>query len=281
MAQLNSLVRPMRKTDLAQVKSLILRDRISNSFIESRLWEMQYETFNLHEELYVYEVNSEIVSALYNGANTIPLETNPESQLAFANKLIESNRRSSSLLGSVNEVMGLWKILKPYWGIARDVRANQPLLNIDQPPLLAPDPLVRRALPREIDLILPACISMFTEEVGVSPVSAGGLNAYRSRISELISAGRSLVRIDRGEVVFKAEIGLVTDAVCQVQGVWVPPQYRGRGYAKAGMAAVVNYARRHFAPNVSLYVNDYNERARAIYKKVGFVQHSTFATVLF
>lgn len=271
----------MRKADLAQVKSLILRDRISHGFIDSRLWEMQYETFNKHEEILVYESASGIESALYHGANTVPLETNPASQDAFAKHLIKGNRRSSSLVGPVNEVLGLWKLLKPHWGIARDVRANQPMLNIDQPPLLAPDPLVRRALPREIDLLLPACISMFTEEVGVSPVSAGGLNAYRSRISELIGAGRSLVRIDRGEVIFKAEIGLATDAVCQVQGVWVPPQYRGRGYAKAGMAAVVNYARRHFAPNVSLYVNDYNERARTIYKKVGFVQHSTFATVLF
>lgn len=271
----------MRKTDLAQVKSLILRDKISHSFIESRLHQMQYETFNLHEEILVYENNNEIVSALYNGANTIPLETNPESQVAFAEKLLATNQRSSSLVGPVNEVLGLWKVLKTNWGIARDVRANQPLLNIDQPPLLAPDPLVRRALPREIDLLLPACISMFTEEVGISPVLAGGLSAYRTRISELISSGRSLVRIDRGEVIFKAELGVVTDSVCQVQGVWVPPQYRGRGYAKAGMAAVVNYARRHFAPNVSLYVNDYNERARAIYKKVGFVQHSTFATVLF
>ena len=271
----------MRKTDLAQVKSLSIRDRVSNAFIESRLWEMQYETFNLHEEILVFESDQEIQSALYHGANTIPLETNPISQKAFAQYLIQAKRRSSSLVGPVNEVLALWKLFKPHWGIARDIRANQPLLNIDQPPLLAPDPLVRRVLPREIDLLLPACISMFTEEVGVSPVTGGGLNAYRARISEMISAGRSLARIDRGEVVFKAEIGVVTDAVCQVQGVWVPPQYRGRGFAKAGMAAVVDYARRHFAPNVSLYVNDYNERARAIYKKVGFTQHSTFATVLF
>lgn len=271
----------MRRSDLPQVQKLIKKDPISHAFLANRLTEMQYEPFNTLNEIYVYEVDSIIESALYHGANTVPIETNSQSQAAFAETLHDVQRRSASLVGPVSEVLGLWKLLKPRWGIARDIRANQPVLNIDQAPLLAPDPLVRRAFAREIDLLLPACVSMFTEEVGISPVSGGGLNAYRMRIAELISSGRSLVRIDRGEVVFKAEIGVVSDSVCQVQGVWAPPQYRGRGYAKAGMAAVVNYARLNLAPNVSLYVNDYNERARAIYKKVGFVQHSTFATVLF
>jgi predicted GNAT family acetyltransferase len=271
----------MRRSDLPGVKALINKDPISHSFLANRLIEMQNEPFNHHEEIYVYEKGGQITSALYHGANTVPIETNADSQSAFAWTLVDLERRSSSLVGPVDEVLGLWKLLKPFWGIARDIRANQPMLNINQPPLLAPDPLVRRTFAREVDLLLPACVSMFTEEVGVSPVSGGGLNAYRMRIAELISSGRSLVRIDRGEVVFKAEVGIVTDSVCQIQGVWVPPQYRGRGYGKAGMAAVVSYARMHFAPNVSLYVNDYNERARAIYKQVGFAQHSTFATVLF
>lgn len=281
MADVKASVRPMWREDLPQVKNLINRDPISHSFLANRLLEMQKEPFNLHDEIYVYENDALIESVLYHGANTIPIETHSQSQVAFAKMLVNINRRSSSLVGPVNEVLGLWKLLKPHWGSAREERVNQPLLNIDQPPLLAPDPLVRRALAKETELLLPACVAMFTEEVGISPVSAGGLSAYRARINELVSTGRSLVRIDRGEIIFKAEIGVVTDLVCQIQGVWVPPQYRGRGYAKAGMAAVVNYARNHFSPNVSLYVNDYNERARAIYKKVGFIQHSTFATVLF
>jgi len=40
------------------------------------------------------------------------------------------------------------------------------------------------------------------------------------------------------QVMFKAEIGAVTPQACQVQGVWVRPELRGRGLAVAGMAAV-------------------------------------------
>ena len=47
------------------------------------------------------------------------------------------------------------------------------------------------------------------------------------------------------------------------------------------MATVVDYARRRFAPTVSLYVNGYNVPARRAYERVGFERVGTFATVLF
>jgi predicted GNAT family acetyltransferase len=121
---------------------------------------------------------------------------------------------------------------------------------------------------------------MFTEEVGVSPVSGGLMSAYRSRIAELIAEGRALARIEDGRVMFKAEIGAASAQACQVQGVWVEPELRQRGLAAPGMAAVVDYARRAIAPTVSLYVNDFNTAARRTYERVGFQEIGTFATIL-
>jgi uncharacterized protein len=66
-----------------------------------------------------------------------------------------------------------------------------------------------------------------------------------------------------------------------VQGVWVPPELRGRGLAAPGMAAVVELAREAVAPVVSLYVNEYNEAARATYRRVGFTDVGAFMSVLF
>jgi hypothetical protein len=133
----------------------------------------------------------------------------------------------------------------------------------------------------ELDILLPASVAMFTEEVGVSPIGPDGGGAYRARVRELIDGGRAYARIEDGRVVFKAEIGAVTPLACQVQGVWVRPELRGRGLAEAGMAALVNDALRRVAPVVSLYVNDYNRPARAAYRRVGFTQIATFASVLF
>jgi Predicted acetyltransferase len=144
-----------------------------------------------------------------------------------------------------------------------------------------PDPLVRRVRPEEFGILLPACVAMFTEEVGVSPDNGDGGALYRSRVAELIRIGRSFARIEDGQVVFKAEIGAVTPQVCQIQGVWVHPDRRGRGHAVAGMAAVVEQCLRYFAPLATLYVNDFNGPARAVYKRVGFKEVDTFMSVLF
>ncbi len=79
---------------------------------------------------------------------------------------------------------------------------------------------------------------------------------------------------------FKAEVGSVGTGVCQIQGVWVDPEFRGQGLAAPGMAAVVELARQ-IAPVVTLYVNAFNMPARAAYERVGFQTIETFATILF
>jgi uncharacterized protein len=146
---------------------------------------------------------------------------------------------------------------------------------------VTPDPLVRAVRPDEIDLLLPASIAMFTEEVGVSPIAGDGGNLYRARVSELVQLGRSFARIDDGRVIFKAEVGAATSAACQIQGVWVDPALRGQGLSVAGMAAVVSACRATIAPVVSLYVNDFNVAARRAYERVGFVDVDIFMSVLF
>jgi predicted GNAT family acetyltransferase len=161
------------------------------------------------------------------------------------------------------------------------VRPGQPHLEISSDPLVDPDPFVRVSRPGEVDTLYPACVAMYTEEVGVSPEDHGGSSLYRARVAQLVSRGWSFVRIQDGRVVFKAEIAAASPHACQVQGVYVAPDRRGEGLGAAGMAAVVDLALRHIAPVVSLYVNEHNEAARRVYEKVGFRQTATFTTIMF
>ena len=274
-------VRGVSGRDLDAVRDLIARDPVANCFLDGRVAIAGVDPWRLGGDLWGYVEDDRLVSLLYCGANLVPVSTTPAARAAFAARLRQSGRRCSSFVGPADEVLDLWRLLEPAWGPAREVRTCQPLLAIDRDPGITADPQVRRTTPAEIDRVLPACVDMFTEEVGVSPVAGGTGAAYRARILDLIRAGRSFVRMDGGEVLFKAEVGAVSTAACQVQGVWVAHAMRGHGLAAPALAAVVQEARASIAPVVSLYVNDFNTAARKAYARVGFEQVGEFATVLF
>ena len=287
---LRSPVRPLEDVDHTAVLDLCERDPVANVFVSSRVAAVGVRPHRLGGELWGYWRRGRLASACWAGANLVPVEADGAAVEAFAARARRQGRRSSSIVGPADAVLGLWEHLEPAWGRAREVRPEQPLLAIHGDPVAAPDPLVRRTTETDLDVIHPACVAMFSEEVGYSPELGDGGVAYRRRVNELVQGGRSFARIEdvdgRRQVLFKAELGAVAPGVVQVQGVWVHPSRRGEGLAAPGMAAVVELTRRYFVhggrpPVVSLYVNSYNTPAVAAYQRVGFTRVGTFATVLF
>jgi len=260
---------------------LCAADPVANVFVASRIRAFGLDPGRLGAQAWGLEQGGRLVALCYAGANLVPVQAGPQAVTAFAERALRQGRRCSSIVGASAAVGELWRLLRPYWGPARDVRAAQPLMAIDGPSPVDPDPAVRRVRLDEIDTLLPASIAMFTEEVGISPLTGDGGASYRARVAELIRSGRAFARIEDGQVIFKAEVGAATPQACQVQGVWVHPDFRGRGLAAPGMAAVVRLARASISPVVSLYVNDFNTPARATYVRAGFHEVGEFTSVLF
>jgi predicted GNAT family acetyltransferase len=274
-------VRVLDDRDLSAVLEALHRDPVANVFVQSRVEAVGLQPWRLGAELWGYQSDGLLTGLAYAGANLVPICGDDRALRAFADRARRQGRRCSSIVGPAGLVGPIWSALQDAWGPGRDVRPCQPLMVADVVPDVAPDAGVRRVRPDEIDVLLPASIAMFTEEVGVSPIAGDGGTLYRSRVAELVQAGRSFARIDDGRVVFKAEVGAVTAAACQIQGVWVAPELRGRRLSVAGMAAVVTECLASIAPAVSLYVNDYNAPARRAYERVGFRQVGSFMSVLF
>ncbi|MGV9329970.1 GNAT family N-acetyltransferase [Streptosporangium sandarakinum] len=273
--------RVLDDNDRDEVLALLDADPVANVFVASRVRAVGLSPARLGGQMWGFGPRGGLTALCYAGANLVPVNAGHDAVHAFADRARRQGRRCSSIVGPIEAVGPLWERLEPHWGPARAVRWAQPVMAATRPSPVPIDPLVRRVRPDEFDILLPACVAMFTEEVGVSPELGDGGALYRSRVAELIRIGRSYARIEDGRVVFKAEIGAVTPLACQVQGVWVHPALRGRGHAVAGMAAVVKHALDCFAPVVSLYVNDYNAPARAVYRKAGFEEVGTFMSVLF
>lgn len=274
--------RVLEPSDLGAALAVLESEPVTNAFVTSRVQIAGLDPWRLGGEMWGWYADGHLRSLCYSGANLVPICATPEAVRAFADRARRAGRRCSSIVGPAGPTTQLWRLLEPGWGPAREVRANQPVMVTESPSAdVAPDPLVRRVRKDEMDVLMPACVAMFTEEVGVSPLAGDGGLLYQARVAELITAGRSFARIEDGKVVFKAEIGATTAQACQIQGVWVAPEFRGRGLSETGMAAVLRYALADVAPIVSLYVNDYNTPARKAYRRIGFRETGAFMSVLF
>jgi len=275
-------IRALDVHSIDQVKTLIEQDPVRHCFLAARLEQSKQSRFRpSYPDLIGYFDDGKLKSLLMTGANLVPVNTSLIARQEFAAALTRSGRRSSSIVGPAEEVMDLWSRVSDSWGPAREVRANQPVMAIRKNSPVEIDHDVRYSNHSDLEELLPACIAMFTEEVGISPTSNGGGSAYRNRISELVSGRRSFVKYLGSELVFKAEVGTVGAGVAQIQGVWVKPEFRGQGISVPAMAAVVKLILADLAPVVSLYVNDYNEVALNTYRSAGFEHVDTFATILF
>ncbi len=279
MLRTHSRVRALTTADRDQALEVCARDTRTNVFVAARILDGALATFP--GAMLGYAEGPGLQSLCWVSANLVPVGCDGEALAAFASKMRRLRHHCSSVFGPAEMVLPLWESLRPSWGAPRAIRTHQPVLATagPLPPDLPVDPSVRRARFDEVDLVMPAAAAMFTEEIGYPPYRGSG-HVYRQGIASLIREGHTFVRVEDGEIVFKADVGSVALGVAQVQGVWVAPRWRGQGLAGPAMAAVVEQVRAEIAPVVTLYVNDFNTAARATYARVGFTEIGSFATVL-
>lgn len=281
MVRTSPSIRVLGPSDVAAALALVAADPVANVFADYRTRITQLDTRWLGGEMWGYFEDDRLVSMCHVGANLVPVNATPRACDAFVERALRAGPRSSTIVGPHDSVALLWAGLEEHWPRPRDFRWNQPHMVATSPPPMAGDRLVRRTTKEEGDVLYPACVAMYTEEVGISPEIDGGKDLYRARVNQLIGRGWSFSRIEDGRVVFKAEVACATPSACQIQGVYVDPDLRGQGLCGAGMATVVDICLREIAPVVSLYVNAHNAPARAAYTRTGFQQVGTFATLMF
>jgi uncharacterized protein len=275
-------VRVLDDRDLDDVLRLLAADPVANTVVAARVEAAQtLDGARLGGDVVGVGDPGRLLAAAFCSGNLVPIGGDFGSWTVLGRHLATRRRACSSIVGPASAVAILWPSLSRRWGSARMIRATQPLLVIDRPPLAAIDPAVRPAQFEDVGRYLPAASAMFAEELGLSAQDGADRPGYRARLAQLIVTGHALVRVDEaGAVVFKAELAAVSSQCCQVQGVWVRPDLRRRGLGTGAMAAVIDYALRR-APQVSLYVNDFNYPARRLYDRLGMRQVGTLSTVLF
>ncbi len=229
-----------------------------------------------------------IRGACYYGPQIVPNAETSEARTAFGLRL-RRDRAPYMLVGSRPDVEGFWNAVPQRTPVPRLVRASQPLLALDRAraahhpvpsrvPIAAADLDIGIATPADADDIVPSAALMIAGEVGEDPRRTSV--DFHERTARAIAAGSWWRLRVRGELAFICSVGAEMSATAQIQSVWTPPAMRGRGLATAALHAICARLLERY-PTVSLYVNDFNAPALALYERVGFQRVGEFATMIF
>jgi len=265
-------IKSLTDSDAPAALRFLERDPLINVYLISRLLEDRSASASQMVEV---RFNGQIVVVASLATNVV-LAADPEAPKEITNAAIGViAERMITRMMPVRAIISPAPLVEVLWNHVRErhdpptvVRMNQPIYAIhgrlDYPDLKESS----YSTMRDLDALVPACAAMHTEEVGIDPLQRDAVG-YRERVRELIEKKRSVVRKAQGIIAAKCEFSAVTPHCVQLMGVWTNPRLRRHGYARALLREVCGHLARK-GKTVTLFVNDFNAPAIALYESLGF-----------
>ena len=203
------------------------------------------------------------------------VEARTDAALSIFARFARECPRPHVILGEHNRVNQFWSEFadadeKPRL-ISRDLLLEQRwVANTVQTPV----PNLRTATLEDLQPIMAVHAEMVMEETGVNPLQTDPVG-FRLRVARRIEQGRVWVSMQDERVIFKADITLETPDVIYLEGVYVSPEERGKGFGLRCFSQLCHILLSR-AVSICLLVDEQNERAKSLYFKAGFEVKSRY-----
>jgi ribosomal protein S18 acetylase RimI-like enzyme len=136
---------------------------------------------------------------------------------------------------------------------------------------------LRAATQENLEQVVAAHAQMVLAETGVNPLEEDA-DGFRERCGRRIDRNKVWVLIRNGKLIFKADIVAETAAAFYLEGIWVDPAERSKGY---GTLCFRELSAHLLAKKKSLcaFVDNSDERAKRFYRRSGARSHGVFAKI--
>jgi predicted GNAT family acetyltransferase len=265
-------VKPVADDDVTASLSFLRRDPLINVYLISRILEERFasttQTVEVQHNRGVVLVASLTTNIVLAGDPELAQDITETAVSLIAERILTRMLPVRAIISPAHLVEMLWTRLRTRLDPPTVVRMNQPVYAIrgrlDYPDLRE----ARYATARDLEMLVPACAAMHREEVGIDPMERDAAG-YRERVRELVEQKRSVIRVVDGTIAAKCEYSAVTNDTVQLMGVWTNPRFRRRGHARALLLEVCGHLARK-GKTVTLFVNDFNLPAIALYESLGY-----------
>lgn len=190
-------------------------------------------------------------------------------------------RGERMIVGPRETVRAYWDAVRSWHAAPRLVRDRQWVMVVDRERLRAVEHraiIVRHAKIDEWRAVAESSAQMVRQELDYDP--RRGAPEFGAGVRQMIERKLWWLGVEDGRICFFCNVGPWCTQTIQLQGIWTPPELRSQGLATASLAALCDRLL-DVSPTLSLYVNDFNEKAIALYRRVGFERVGDFQTLLF
>jgi predicted GNAT family acetyltransferase len=265
-------IKSISNDDVGTALAFLRRDPLINVYLISRILEERFasttQTVEVRHNREVVLVASLATNIVLAGDPELPVDVTESAIAVVAERILTRLMPVRAIISPAHLVEMLWTRLRTRLDPPTVVRMNQPVYAIrgrlDYPDLKES----RYATARDLPALIPACAAMHREEVGIDPLERDAAG-YQERVREIVEQKHSVIHVVNGEIAAKCEYSAVTDETVQLMGVWTNPRFRRRGIARSLLREVCGHCARK-GKTVTLFVNDFNRPAIALYEDLGF-----------
>jgi len=193
--------------------------------------------------------------------------------------------RQARVQGDVYVIVGERESIKPFWssyaqgGETPLLTQRELLLERTEAGTAVGEAVrgLRLATLGDLQTVATVHAEMAFAESGFNPLEVNPAG-FLSRLTRRMEQGRVWVWIEDGRLIFKTDITGETPEVIYLEGVYVHPDARGKGY---GLRCLSRLSRELLsrAKSLCLLVNEANGPAQTFYHRAGFNIHSHYETI--
>jgi predicted GNAT family acetyltransferase len=187
-------------------------------------------------------------------------------------------------VGSTHMIMGEQETIQRFWnyysagGQAPRLFCREVLFEQTSPfDTFAPVPGLRLASLDDLSLIVPVHAALAYDESGVNPLDLDR-DGFRMRCARRVRKDRVWVWVERGELIFKADVISDTPEAIYLEGIYVAPGERGKDYGSRCLAQIARSLLTR-TQAIVLLVNEEHRAAQSFFQKIGFVRRGLYDTI--
>jgi GNAT superfamily N-acetyltransferase len=277
--------RPIEAFDATELDAFLREHRDTSIFIRSNVFRsgLQFQPKPFHAHYVGAFQGAKLLGVAAHCWNGMLLVEAADHTGELARACVAySRRRVSGFCGPLDQVR-LAQAALNLAGAPAAMNADEWLYGLDLTDIIMPRVLqlggvtARHPRPEERDLLCAWRLAYDIETLG-STDSQDARERSARMLDQQIADGNAWIALEEGRPVSLSAFNAALADIVQLGGIYTPPELRGRGFAKAAVAASLLAARQRGVSRAVLFTS--NPSAARSYEAVGFQRLGDFGLVL-